>query len=190
MVVTVDDAYMPLTLTAPGITDEQFEEFCAKYEDYRVEYTAEGDLLVMPPTDPETSSRNLQIAAQLMMWALSNNKDGLATESSGGFTLPSGARLSPDASWISRDRLRQKPMCPEFVIELLSPTDRLKTAHRKMEEWIANGALLGWLIDPKKQSVSIYRPGREPETLTGILQLAGEGPVEGFVLELERIWRP
>ena len=190
MLVTVDDAYMPLTLTAPGITDEQFEEFCAKYEDYRVEYTSEGDLLVMPPTDPETSSRNLQIAAQLMMWALSNNKDGLATESSGGFTLPSGARLSPDASWISRDRLRQKPMCPEFVIELLSPTDRPKTAHRKMEEWIANGALLGWLIDPKKQSVSIYRPGQEPETLTGILQLPGEGPVEGFVLELERIWRP
>ena len=96
--VTVDDVYMPLTLTPPGTTNEQFEQLSAKYEDYRVEYTAEGDLLVMSPTDPETRSRNLQIAAQLMMWAMNNNKDGLGTESSGGFTLPNGARLSRDAS--------------------------------------------------------------------------------------------
>ena len=189
MVVTVDDAYMPLTLTAPGITDEQFEEFCAKYEDYRVEYTAEGDLLVMPPTDPETGVRNARIIYQLMHWADATGK-GLITDSSTGFVLPSGARLSPDAALISRNRMMQRPMCPAFVVELLSPSDRRKTADAKMLEWIANGAELGWMIDPKKQSISIYRPGQEPETLTGILQLVGEGPVEGFVLELEQIWRP
>ena len=188
MVVTVDEAYMPLTLTAPGITDEQFHELCEQYENYRVEYTAEGDLLVMPPTDPETSARNLEIAAQLMIWA--RGKDGLATESSAGYRLPNGARLSPDAAWISRGRLRQKPSCPEFVVELLSPSDRPATVRAKMQEWIDNGALLGWMIDPKKQSVTLYRPGQEPETRTGIRQLAGEGPVDGFVLELERIWQP
>ena len=189
MVVTVDDVYMPLTLTVPGITDEQFEELCEQYEDYRVEYTAEGDLLVMPPTDPETGIRNSRINYQLMHWALIHER-GEVTDSSTGFRLPNGARRSPDAALISRERMRQRPMCPRFVIELLSPSDRRSTTHAKMLEWIANGAELGWMIDPKKQSVTIYRPGQEPETRTGILQLAGEGPVEGFVLELERIWRP
>ena len=188
MVVTVDDAYMPLTLSAPGITDEQFQGLCAHYADYRVEYTAEGDLLVMPPTDPETSSRNLEIGMQLKLWA--RNKDGIATDSSGGFTLPSGARLSPDAAWISRARLRQKPTCPEFVVELLSPTDRWKTIHAKMLEWIASGALLGWMIDSKALAVTIYRPGQEPETVSEVMQVAGEGPVAGFVLDLELVWRP
>ena len=83
-----------------------------------------------------------------------------------------------------------KPNCPEFVSELLSPSDRLPVAKAKMVEWIANGAGLGWMIDPKAQAVTIYRPGQEPETRTGILRLVGEGPVAGFVLELERIWQP
>ena len=189
MVVTVDDVYMPLTLTVPGITDEQFEELCVKYEDYRVEYTAEGDLLVMPPTDEETGIRNSRINTQLNNWSDATGK-GLVTDSSTGFRLPNGARRSPDAAWISRERLGKKPNCPEFVIELLSPSDRRTTARDKMQEWIDNGAQLGWMIDPKKQSVAIYRPGQEPETRTGILQLEGEGPVDGFVLDLERIWRP
>ena len=189
MVVTVDEIYLPLTLSAPGITDEQFVELCAQYEDYRVEYTAEGDLLVMPPTDPETGIRNSQIIYQLMHWALAN-KRGEVTDSSTGFKLPSGARRSPDAALISRDRMRQKLLCPPFVIELLSPSDRRPTVQAKMREWIENGSELGWMIDPKKESVTIYRVGQEPETRTGISSLAGEGPVEGFVLELERIWRP
>ena len=105
MVVTVDEAYMPLTLTAPGISDEQFVGLCQQYEDYRVEYTAAGDLLVMPPTDPETSARNLEIEIQLGLWVRAHQQIGIATESSGGFKLPNGARLSPDAAWISRLRL-------------------------------------------------------------------------------------
>ena len=115
---------------------------------------------------------------------------GAVTDSSTGFRLPNGARRSPDAAWISRDRLGGKPNCPEFVIELLSPSDRLPVAKAKMVEWIANGAGLGWMIDPKAQAVTIYRPGQEAETRTGILRLVGEGPVAGFVLELERIWQP
>ena len=136
-----------------------------------------------------TQFLNHATLAKVMHWAAATGKD-LITDSSTGFVLPSGARLSPDAALISRNRIMQRPMCPAFVVELLSPSDRRKTADAKMLEWIANGAELGWMIDPKKQSVSIYRPGQEPETLTGILQLAGEGPVEGFVLDLERIWRP
>ena len=154
-----------------------------------MEYTAEGDLLVTPPTDAETVVRNARIIYQLMHWADATGK-GLITDSSTGFVLPSVARLSPDAALISRNRMMQRPMCPAFVVELLSPSDRRKTADEKMLEWIANGAELGWMIDPKKQSVTIYRPGQEPETRTGIKQLAGEGPVEGFVLDLECIWQP
>ena len=185
----VEEAYLPLTITVPGISDAEFERLCEQYENYRVEYTADAELLVMPPTDDETSSRNNAITAQLWNWARSLG-NGRATESSGGFVLPNGARRSPDAGWISPERRRRKPTCPEFVVELLSPSDRLKTAHAKMLEWIANGAELGWMIDPRDQSVTIYRPGREPEVRIGISEIAGEGPVAGFVLDLKHVWRP
>ena len=188
MVVAVDEIYLPLTLTAPELTDEAFQEFCELYPDYRIEYTAEGDLLVMLPTDEETGVRNSSINQQLGNWALTNDR-GLVTDSSTGFILPSGARRSPDAAWISRGRLGRRPSCPEFVIELLSPSDRRKTARAKMQEWIDNGADLGWLIDPKAQSVTIYRAGRPPETRVGVMQLLGEGPVDGFALDFERIWK-
>jgi Uma2 family endonuclease len=184
--VTVEEIYLPLTLSAPGLTDAQFQDFCEQYADFRLEYTAEGELIIMPPTDPETSAQNLRIAAQLSRWSGPDGR-GIATESSGGFTLPDGARLAPDAAWISRARLRSK-QCPEFVIELLSPTDRPRKLHAKMLEWIANGVELGWLIDPRKQSVTIYRPGHEPETRTGIAAIEGEDPVEGFTLDLEPVW--
>jgi len=183
----VEESHLPLTITVPGITDEQFQELCEKYDNFRVEYTAEGDLIVMPPTDPETSSQNLLIAAQLIYWALKTNR-GLATESSGGFVLPNGARLSPDAAWISDERRRRKPTCPEFVIELLSPSDRPNKTRAKMREWIANGAELGWLINPRTRTVTIYRPGLEPEECVGVTEVAGEGPIEGFVLDLKLVW--
>ena len=189
MVVTVDEIYLPLTLSAPGITDEQFQELCAQYEDYRVEYTAEGDLLVMPPTDPETGIRNTEITAQLRNWAKAAGK-GKVTDSSTGFRLPNGARRSPDAAWLSLEWLRQKPTGPEFVVELLSPSDRPAVIHAKMLEWMANGAELGWMIDPRAQAVTIYGRRQEPETNTGLLEIAGEGPVAGFVLDLEGVWRP
>lgn len=184
--VTVEEAYLPMTLSAPGLTDAQFQEFCEQYADFRLEYTAEGELIVMPPTDPETSARNAELTMQLKPWA-KRRRDGIATDSSGGFTLPNGARLSPDAAWISRARLHDK-QCPEFIIDLLSLTDRPRKAHAKMLAWIENGAELGWLIDPLKRSVTIYRTGFEPEIRTEISSIAGEGPVEGFILDLQPVW--
>ena len=143
----------------------------------------------MPPTDDETSARNSEITAQLSNWRRIV-KRGRVTDSSGGWVLPSGARLAPDAAWISTERRRHKPTCPEFVVELLSPFDRRKTIHAKMLEWIANGVELGWMIDPRNKTVAIYRPGHEPEVRTGVSEIAGEGPVAGFVLDLGAVWNP
>jgi len=184
--VTVEETYLPLTLNAPGLTDAQFQAFCEEYSDYFLEYTAEGELIIMPPTDPETSATNAEIARQLGNWAYLR-RDGKVTEATGGFKLPNGARRSPDAAWISRARLDAR-RCPEFIIELLSPFDRPKRAHAKMLEWVANGVELGWLIDPRKRTVAVYRPDREPEVLTGVEEVAGEGPVEGFTLDLLSVW--
>jgi len=110
------------------------------------------------------------------------------TRPKGSSVLPSGARLAPDASWTSRNRFRQRPLCPQFVIELLSPTDRLKKADAKMQEWLANGVELGWLIDPRSQSVTIYRPHQDPEVRTGVDSIHGEGPIAGFTLDLAPVW--
>jgi Uma2 family endonuclease len=186
--VMVEEAYLPLTLSAPGMTDAEFERFCEEYSNYRLEYTAEGELIIMPPTDPETSAQNATITCQLFGWASKARRDGIVTDSSGGFTLPDGARLSPDAAWTSRERLRRRPTCPEFVIELLSPFDRPRKIHAKMLEWIENGSQLGWMINPRNRSVTIYRPAQEPEIRTGILRIEGEGPVAGFALDLAPIW--
>ena len=184
---TVEETYLPMTLTAPDITDAEFDAFCEQFPDCRLESTAEGDLIVMPPTDPETGVHNQEIGTQLNTW--SGGVDGVVPDSSAGFRLPNGARRSPDASWISFPRL-DRLRCPEFVIELLSPTDRPRTVRAKMQEWIENGAELGWMIDPKARSVTIFRPGQEPEVRAGIEEIAGEGPLAGFVLDLRRIWNP
>jgi len=187
MVMMVADTYLPVTLSIPDMTDEKFQALCEEYEDYRVEYTAEGELLIMPPTDPETGARNAMLICQLTNWSIANGL-GVVTDSSGGFVLPNGARLAPDASWTSRNRFRQRPLCPQFVIELLSPTDRLKKADAKMQEWLANGVELGWLIDPRSQSVTIYRPHQDPEVRTGVDSIHGEGPIAGFTLNLAPVW--
>ena len=187
MVMMVADTYLPVSLSVPGMTDAQFQELCEQYADYRLEYTAEGELILVPLTDAETSSRNAMIVYLLMKWAIEQGR-GTVTESSGGFVLSNGARLAPDAAWISRERFRRKPICPEFVIELMSPSDRPRKVQEKMREWVANGVDLGWLIDPRTQTVTVYRPQQEPEARQGITSIAGEGPVEGLVLDLSPIW--
>ena len=171
-----------LTLSVPNITDEQFQQFCDQYEDYQLEYTADGNLLIFPCTDPRTDVRNAAIIAQLNVWA-HKSKKGVSTGSSGLFHLQNGARRSPDAAWMTMDRLDARPSCPQFVIELQAEA-------AKMHEWIANGAELAWMIDSRTQTVTIYRPAQEPEVQTGIHQVAGEGPVDGFILSLEQVWRP
>lgn len=198
MVLTIDEAFLPATLTAPPMTDEEFAEFCSEHPDLWFETTAEGELIVMPANFPFTGSQNQEIARQLGNWARLDRR-GAVVDSSGGFVLPNGARRSPDASWTPKSELPQLPrptrncywhLCPAFVIELRSHSDRLRTLRAKMREYIENGAQLGWMIDPETETVEVYRPGREPELLTNPESLAGEGPVDGFVLDLTTVWDP
>ena len=185
---------LPATFTAPGLTESQFMALCAKYPDWMLEYTAEGTLIVMPPTDPESSERVAEVVLQLGTWAKQEGS-GRFTGPDGGFFFHRGSRRSPDATWFSKPRWEEarKPdvvfpvFAPDFVIEVLSPTDRRRTLREKMQEYIDNGVQLGWLIDPFERSVTIYRPAQDPEVLEHPRSVAGEGPVAGFVLQLDQI---
>ncbi len=180
------------------LTDDQFFTICQLNRDLRLERTAEGDLIVMPPTGWETGNRNSEINYQLVNWS---KQDGMGAvgDSSTGFKLPDGAERSPDAAWILRSRLAQLtpeqkqkflPLCPDFVIELRSPSDDLVDVQAKMEEYIVCGAQLGWLIDPDTQCVHVYRPGAAVEVLENVLQVSGDPVLPGFVLDLSEIWEP
>ena len=175
-----------MTLSAPAMGDEEFDAYCQRYAGCRLESTAEGDIIIQPPTGAETGFRNTSIGRQLANWA--ENTRGYVSDSSSGFKLPGGARRSPDAAWISRDRFRNGQR-PEFIVELLSPTDRPRVVREKMYEWIENGVEPGWMINARTRSVAIFRPGQEPEIRTAIQEIAGEGPVAGFVLDLRPVWR-
>ena len=177
------------------LTDEQFFQLCQNNRDYQFERTASGELIIMPPTGSETSRRNIDISYQLRAWSRQNNL-GVAFDSSGGFTLPNGADRSPDASWVKKERWdaltpEQKdsfaPLCPDFVVELRSKTDSLKKLQEKMQEYIDNGARLGWLIDRQNRRVEIYRPDREIEIIQNPATLSGEDVLPGFVLDLAEI---
>ena len=198
MSLVIDDVYLPATLTSPPMTDEEFVEFCAQFPDCFIEMSAEGEIVIMPPSDCLTSAQIGKIVQQLNNWSDANRRDWV-TESSGGFVLPNGARRAPDVAWFPGDRpgvpdRKRRPrfphFAPDFVVELRSPDDRLSRLRPKMREWIENGALLAWLIDPERRVVEIYRPGLEPETLADVETIAGEGPVAGFVLDLRRVWDP
>ncbi len=193
--------YRPIVLhTNPVLKmgEEQFFEFCRLNRDLRIERTAEGDLEVMPPTGGETGSRNAMLVHLLIAWTLQNGT-GVAFDSSTGFRLPNGATRSPDAAWVKRERLvdltaeqKQKflPLCPDFVIELRSPTDSLTLLQDKMREYVENGVRLGWLIDPSERRVHVYRPGSEVERLEGASSLSGEPELSGFALDLRKLWEP
>lgn len=177
------------------LTDEQFFQLCQNNRDLRFERTAKGDLLIMPPTGGETSNRNARLTQRLMNWA-DTNELGIAFDSNGGFKLPNGADRALDASWVKIERWhaltpeqRQKflPLCPDFVVELRSPTDSLKATREKMQEYIDNGARLGWLIDQKNKRVEIYRQGQDVEILQSPTTLLGEDVLPGFVLDLNGI---
>jgi Uma2 family endonuclease len=186
------------TTTLLHVTPEQFEALAAANPDLRLERTACGELIVNPPTGGESSQRNFSITTQLGNWFEAHEDLGGGFDSSGGFILPNGATRSPDASWVRRERWealtpeqRQGfvPLCPDFVVELRSASDSLSKLQEKMQEYMANGARLGWLIDPQNQRVEIYRPGREVEVLEQPIELFGEEVLPGFVLNLRRIWR-
>ncbi|MUH00054.1 Uma2 family endonuclease [Scytonema sp. UIC 10036] len=190
---------VPLTVNLPAIksmTVEQFYEFCQANPDLRIERNVSGEVIVMPPAFSDTGNRNFKIAVQLGNWA-EQDGTGEPFDSSAGFTLPNGATRSPDASWIKLERWNalseeQKasfaPICPDFVIELRSKSDRLNELQSKMQEYIDNGVTLGWLIDRKNRKVHIYRPNREPEILDNPETVSGEPLLPGFVLQMEKIW--
>lgn len=178
------------------LTDEQFYHLCQINRDLRFERTAKGELIIMPPTGGETSNRNAGLNAQVWIWN-DQNKLGVVFESSGGFKLPNGADRSPDAAWVKQERWdaltsEQKekfiPLCPDFVVELRSPSDRLKVIQEKMIEYRDNGTRLGWLINRKSRKVEIYRPNQEVEVIESPATLSGEDVLPGFVLNFESIW--
>ncbi len=163
----------------------------------RLERTAKGELIVNPPTGWETAERNRSLTGQLDRWYEDHEKLGKAFDSSTGFTLDDGAIRSPDASWVSLDRWealtsQQKGtfanICADFVVELRSASDTLGSLQAKMQEYIYNGARLGWLIDPQKRRVEIYRQGKEVEIRENPTALSREDVLPGFVLNLPRIW--
>jgi Uma2 family endonuclease len=177
------------------LTDEQFWQLCQNNRDYQFERTASGELLIMPPTGGETGRRNVKATTQLDLWNSQNNL-GEVFDSSTGFKLPNGANRSPDASWVKIERWnaltpeeREKfpPICPDFVLELRSKTDSLAELQGKMQEYIQNGAALGWLIDRKNKRVEIYRPHQDVEILENPSSLSGEDVLSGFVLDLTQI---
>ena len=177
-------------------SDESYFAFCEANPDLRVERTAVGEIVVVPPAGFESDDRNTEVVAQLRIWA-KNDGRGRASGPTAQFFLLDGSALSPDAAWVSnelRKRMSERErkgfpyLCPEFVIEVLSPTDRLRKARQKMERWIANAAPLAWLIDGDAETVYIYEKDKPVETRGGILKLAGKGPVKGFTLKLRTIW--
>jgi Uma2 family endonuclease len=178
------------------LTDEQFFQLCQDNRDLRLERNARGDLIIMPPTGGETSNSNASLTAQVWNW---NNiyKLGKVFDSSGGFKLPNGADRSPDVSWIAiekwnvlteKQKERFLPLCPDFVVEILSPSDDLKTTQEKMREYLDNGSRLGWLLNRKKRQVEIYRQGKTVEILENPSQLSGETILPEFILQLDSIW--
>ena len=196
-----DTAPMPLELRfepAIEMTEDLFTAFCAQNSDMRIELTAEGVLEIMPPTKGDTGAKELDIAVDLGIWARSDGR-GVAFGPTAGFTLPNNAIRSPDASWVLRSRLaaltdedknRFIPLCPDFVVELRSTTDRLSVVQAKMAEYIANGARLGWLIDPIARRVYVYRPNALVEVLDAPDTLSAEPELAGFALNLTPIWEP
>ena len=186
--------YLPETPLT--VTHEEFAAIVAANPDQQLEYSAQGELIVNPPTGGESDSRNANIIARLVVWAESYG--GMYYGATAGFILPNGAIKSPDAAWIRQSRYdgltpeQRKgfvPLCPDFVMELRSPSDRLSTLQDKMREYIENGARLGWLIDPQNYRVEVYRLGCDVEVLDRPDTLSGEDVLPKFVLPLTRIWQ-
>lgn len=177
------------------MTDAEFMEFCAQNPELRIEMTSKGELIVMSPVTGRGGNRNFFLTSKFGGWVEHDNT-GVAFDSSTCFTLPNGAKRSPDVSWIRRERWDAltpeeqdefPPICPDFVVELRSKSDRLKMLEEKMEEYLLNGAGLGWLIDPLQKRVHIYRSGSPVEILNQPQEVSGEPLLKGFVLNLAGI---
>jgi Uma2 family endonuclease len=178
------------------ISEDDFFAFCQANRDLRIERTKEGELILMPPTGGETGGTNFELTGIFRNWVKTDGS-GRGFDSSTGFTLPNGAKRSPDLAWIKlerwdalsdEDRAKFPPLCPDFVVELRSRTDSIDNLKAKMDEYIENGADLGWLIDPVEKKVYIYRPQTPVECLDNPSNVSGDPLLKGFVLEMKEIW--
>lgn len=177
-------------------TTDEFFELCASNPELRFERNANGEVIIMPPAGSESGARSGEVFGQLWLW----NKQarlGRTFDSSAGFTLPNGAIRAPDAAWIiqerwdslsASDRRRFASLCPDFVVEVRSRTDALTALRSKMDEYIANGAQLGWLIDPANRQVEVYRRGESTQILDNPQTVSGNPVLPGFVLDLTEIF--
>ncbi|NMG18150.1 Uma2 family endonuclease [Brasilonema bromeliae] len=178
------------------LTDEQFYQLCQKNPDLKFERSAKGELIIMPPTGGETGSHNSEMNADFVIWNR-QTKLGKVFDSSTAFKLPNGADRSPDVTWIRQERwdvltFEQKekfpPIVPDFVLELMSPSDNLQKTQEKMQEYMENQVKLGWLIDRKTRRVEIYRLGQAVEVLESPTELSGEDILPGFILDLRTVF--
>ncbi|MBE9064333.1 Uma2 family endonuclease [cf. Phormidesmis sp. LEGE 11477] len=177
------------------IGEAEFYRLCQANQDLRLELSAKGNLIIMPPTGWDTGHRNSTLNHRLVSWA-EKDKSGLVFDSSTGFILPNGAIRSPDVAWVLRSRLEAinpnpnkfLPLCPDFAVELRSANDRLLDSQAKLEEYIDNGLRLGWLINPKDNVVEIYRPQHATETLPLMSALSGDPVLPGFKVDLAKVF--
>jgi Uma2 family endonuclease len=178
------------------LSDEDFFEFCQANRDWRIERTSNGDIIIMPPTGGETGERNFNLIGVFYAWVKSDST-GKGFDSSTGFTLPNGAARSPDLAWVKlsrwnaldeKEREKFPPLCPDFVVELRSPSDALAHLQEKMREYIDNGAQLGWLIDPGERKVYVYQPQAQVECLDNPATVSGEPLLRGFTLDVRELW--
>jgi len=179
------------------ISDRDFFAFCQANREWRIERTSNGDIIVMPPTGGETGKQNFNLTGAFYAWVKSDGT-GEGFDSSTGFILPNGAERSPDLAWIRLDRWNAlseeerksfPPLCPDFVVELRSPSDSLRDLQSKMQEYIENGAQLGWLIDLEENGVYVYRPGAEVERLDNPVTVSGEPVLKNFILDIQQLWK-
>jgi Uma2 family endonuclease len=179
------------------LTDEQFYQLCRNNPEIKFERNSNGEVIIMPPTGGETGRRNAEISADFGIWNR-KHKLGVLFDSSTCFKLPNGANRSPDVSWIRNDRWdtltteeqeKFPPIAPDFVLELMSPTDSLRETQGKMQEYMSNGVKLGWLINRKLRQVEIYRFGKAVEVLENPTEISGEDILPGFTLDLDIIWQ-
>ena len=178
------------------LDDSDFYELCLANQDLRIERTSDGDIIIMPPTGGETGRRNFDLSVSFGSWARADGT-GVGFDSSTVFALPNGARRSPDLAWVklsswnaltAEQRRGFPPLCPDFVVELRSHTDSLSALQDKVPEYIANGAQLGWLIDPIEKKAYVYRPQLEVECLENPASISGGSLLEGFTLDLTEVW--
>ena len=176
--------------------EDEFYDFCMRNEDLNLELSSEGDLIIMPPTGMESGKLNFELTGVFAAWVRQDGT-GVGFDSSSMFSLPNGAKRSPDLCWIKKERWealskkeREKfsPICPDFVVELRSPSDSLKRLQKKMVEYMENGAQLGWLLDPSMRKVYVYKPDAEVEVLDDPETVSGEPLLRGFTLDVRAIW--